>query len=64
MLKWRHTAKLGKADCKGRLRNFVFKEVLFVQEENDGRFDEPFIVAYRVEQFHSLDHPIHFFILG
>lgn len=42
----------------------MFKEVLLVEEEDDGGLDEPLVVADGVEQLHGLHHAVHFFVLG
>ena len=37
--------------------DLVLKQVLLVQEEDDGGVNEPLVVADGVEEFHALHHP-------
>jgi len=52
------TSVFREADGKRRRANFVGKQVFLVEEQNDGRLNEPPIVAYRVEQLHAFGHSI------
>ena len=44
--------------------DFVFKEVFFVEEENDGGVDEPLVVADALKELGRLCHAVHFLVLG
>lgn len=52
------TGVFRKTDCKGRLADFLLKEILLVQEENDRGIGEPLVVADRVEQLQALLHSV------
>ncbi len=52
------TCVLWEADGQRRFFDFLFKEILFVEEEDDGRVREPLVVANRVEKFQTLLHSI------
>ena len=41
----------------------MFKQVLLVEEQNNRGFNEPFIVANGVKEFHGLHHTVHFLVL-
>ena len=57
------TAVLWEAGGEWAARDLGLKKVLLVEEEDDGRVDEPLVVADRVEQLHRLDHPVHLLVL-
>ena len=44
--------------------DFVFKEVFFVEEENDGGVDEPLVVADGLEELGRLSHSVHLLVFG
>lgn len=54
---------LREADGERTPGNLLFEQVLFIQEQYDRRFNEPFAIANRVEQLHRLYHPIHLLVL-
>lgn len=49
---------LGEADGEGGLANFLLEEIFLVQEKNDRRVGEPFVIANRVEQLQAFLHSI------
>ena len=48
----------GEAYRERRLLDFVLKEILLVQEEDDGSVCEPLVVANGVEKFQTLVHTV------
>lgn len=52
------TCVLWEADGQGAVDDLLLKEVLLVQEENDGCVCEPLVVTDAVEQLHALMHTI------
>jgi hypothetical protein len=48
------TSIFGKADRDGDFLIFSSKEILLVEEENDGRVREPLVVADRIKQLQAL----------
>ena len=52
------TSIFWKANGKWRLGDFLGKQVLLVQKENDWSIGKPLIVTYRIEQFHAFSHSI------
>lgn len=38
--------------------DLLFKQILLIEEENDGRLCEPFIVADAVKELHAFMHPV------
>ena len=40
-----------EADCERRSEDFLLKEILLVEEQDDGGVSEPLVVADGVEQF-------------
>jgi hypothetical protein len=43
------TCVFWEADGQRRFFDFLFKEILFVEKEDDGRVREPLVVANRVK---------------
>ena len=52
------TRVLGEADGEGTSADLLLKQVLLVEEEDDGRVCEPFVVADGVKQLHALVHAV------
>jgi len=52
------TSVLWEAECEGRLDDLLGKEVLLVEEEDDGGILKPPIVADGVKQPHTLIHAV------
>ena len=57
-----HTGVLREANGQRRFFDFLLEEILLVEEEDDGRVREPFVVANRVEQLQTFLHSILQFI--
>ena len=49
---------LGEADGQGRFLDLILKQVLLVEEQDDGGVGEPLVVADRIEQLQALLHSI------
>lgn len=47
-----------EADGERRFFDFLFEEILLVEEEDDGRIREPLVVADGVEQLKTLLHSV------
>ncbi len=58
------TLILWETDVEWAVLDLFCEEVLLVEEQDDGGVDEPLVVADGVEEFHTLHHAVHFFILG
>ena len=52
------TRVIGKADAERRLDDLLGKQVLLVEEEDDGGVLEPPVVADGVKQLHALRHAV------
>lgn len=52
------TCVLGEADGQGAVYDLLLKEVLLIQEKDDGCVCEPLVVTDAVEQLHALMHPV------
>ena len=52
------TGVFRKTDGEGRLLDLLSKQILLVEEEDDGGVDEELVVADRVEQHQRLVHAI------
>ena len=52
------TRVLGEANGEGTSADLLLKQVLLVEEEDDGRVCEPFVVADGVKQLHALVHAV------
>lgn len=52
------TSVLREADGQRAVGNLLLKQVLLVEEQDDGRLREPLVVADGVEQLHALVHPV------
>lgn len=52
------TCVLGETDGQRALCDLLFKQVLLVEEEDDGGVCEPLVVADAVKQLHTLMHAI------
>ena len=52
------TCILWEADGQGAVDDLFFKEILLVEEEDDGGVREPLVVTDAVKQLHALVHPI------
>lgn len=52
------TCVFGIADGEWTPIDFLFKQVLFVEEEDDGGECEPLVIADGVEKLHAFVHPI------
>ena len=52
------TGVLRETDGEGRLLDLLLKQILLVQEEDDGRLREPLIVADGVKELHRLMHAV------
>lgn len=52
------TCVFGEADAQWRLLDLLCKQILFVEEEDDGSVDEELVVADGVEQHQRLMHAI------
>lgn len=52
------TSVLGETDGQRRLADLGFKEVLLVQEEDDGGFLKPLVVTDGIEQLERLVHAV------
>ena len=52
------TRVLGETDGEGTSADLLLKQVLLVEEEDDGRVCEPFVVADGVKQLHALVHAV------
>jgi hypothetical protein len=46
------------ADCEGAPPDLLLKQVLLVEEQDDGCVREPLVVADGVKQLHALVHPV------
>lgn len=49
---------LRKADGERTARDLLLKQILLVEEEDDGGLGEPLVVADGVEQFHAFMHAV------
>lgn len=47
-----------EAYCQWRPLYLLFEEIFLVQEKDDTRLCEPFVIADGVEQFHRFHHPV------
>ena len=47
-----------EANGEGGSENFLLKEILLVEEEDDGGVTKPLVVADGVEQLQALLHPV------
>lgn len=56
--------KFREANFERRPSNLLLKQILLVQEEDDGGVHKPLVVAYGVKQLHALDHAVHLLVLG
>lgn len=54
---------LRETDCQRRSQNFLFKQILLVEEEDDGGVPEPLVVADGVKQLQTLLHSVRSLIL-
>lgn len=52
------TAVLREADGQRALIDLLLEQVLLVEEQDDGRFCEPLVVADWIKQLHALVHPV------
>ena len=52
------TSVLGEADGQRRFLDFLFKQILFVQEKNDRGISEPLVVADGVKQLQRFLHTV------
>lgn len=52
------TSVLREADRQGALDDLLLKQVLLVEEQDDGGLSEPLVVADGVKQLHALVHPV------
>lgn len=52
------TCVLREADGKRAASNLLLKEILLVQEEDDGGLGEPLVVTDGVKQLHAFMHSI------
>ena len=52
------TCVLGVADSQGAACNLLLKQILLVEEEDDGGVCEPLVVADGVKQLHALMHTV------
>lgn len=52
------TCVLWEADSQGAVDDFLLKEILLVEEEDDGCFCEPLVITDAVKQLHALMHTI------
>lgn len=52
------TSVLREADGQRAVDNLLLKQVLLVEEQNDGRLCEPLVIADRVKELHALMHPV------
>jgi len=56
------TGVFGEADVQVGRQDFLFEQILLVQEENDGGVDEPLVVADFLEQLERFHHAVGGFI--
>ena len=54
----RPTVVLGEADGERAVGDLLLKQVLLVEEEDDGGLREPLVVADGVKQLHALVHAV------
>ena len=52
------TSVLWEADGQRAVGDLLLKQVLLVEEQDDGRLCEPLVVADGVEELHALVHPV------
>jgi hypothetical protein len=52
------TCILWETNGQRRFFDFLFKEILFVEKEDDGRVREPLVVTNRIEEFQTFLHSI------
>lgn len=52
------TSVLGEADGQRAVGDLLLEQVLLVEEQDDGRLCEPFVVADGVKKLHALMHPV------
>jgi len=57
------TCVLCETDGEGGSEDFLFEEIFFVEEEDDGGVAEPLVVADGVEELQRLLHPVGRFVL-
>jgi len=57
------TCVLWEANGERRLFDFLFKEILFVEEENDGGVREPLVVTNGIKQLQTLLHSVRRLVL-
>lgn len=53
-----HTSVLREADGQRAVSNLLLKQVLLVEEQDDGRLCEPLVVADWVKELHAFMHPV------
>lgn len=53
-----HTCVFREADGKGTKCDLLLKQILLVEEKDDGGLSEPLVVADGVKQLHTLMHSI------
>lgn len=52
------TSVLREADGQRAVGDLLLKQILLVEEQDDGRVREPLVVADGVKQLHALMHPV------
>ena len=55
---WKSTRVLRETDGQGALCDLFFKQVLLVEEEDDGGVCEPLVVADAVEELQGFVHAV------
>lgn len=53
-----HTCVLWEADGERAASDLLLKEILLIEEEDDGSLGEPLVVANGVKKLHALMHSI------